>query len=126
MNRAIHENVLSDMVVGESKKLIHAETRIKVSDIFNEYNPDDLPAKVRLEGRITKFCVSKTRKGTDMAFFDFNDDTGKIDAVIFPDRFNKYKTKLKLFHEKGSPVILRGKVDSNDNVGPKLIVDHVC
>jgi DNA polymerase III subunit alpha len=61
-----------------------------------------------------------TKKGDRMAFLSLEDFDGKIEVVCFPKTYEKYKDLLKA----GTPVMLRGQVEGNEQ-GAKILASHV-
>ncbi|WP_374724503.1 DNA polymerase III subunit alpha [Calidifontibacillus erzurumensis] len=64
--------------------------------------------------------VIKTKKGDQMAFLVLSDETGGIEAVIFPAVFQKYAHLL----QKGEILLVNGKVDEREQK-VQLIVQEV-
>lgn len=52
----------------------------------------------------------KTKKGDQMAFLTLSDETGDIDAVVFPATFKRYSIMLN----KGEILLIEGKVEERD------------
>lgn len=59
---------------------------------------------------IDRIKVIKTKKGEEMAFVSVSDDTGSIDATLFPKTYLEYKDKLQV----GKLCIGDGKVEIRD------------
>lgn len=74
--------------------------------------------RVVVAGLIATLREVITRKGTRMAFAQFEDLTGQIEVVIFPDSFAKYEAILK--NEK--PILIGGLFEK-ENGGGKILLD---
>lgn len=67
--------------------------------------------KVRLGGIVSSKRVVVTKNGgREMAFVELEDDTGRIELVVFPSVFEKTKS----YWEGREPFIVEGKVDNRD------------
>ena len=75
---------------------------------------------VRVGGIISKIKKIITKKGQPMLFVNLEDQTDKIELVVFPSVIENYPT---LFQEN-KIVFVSGKVDLRDNV-PKLICNQI-
>ncbi len=91
-----------------SHPLVKYEKRLRklVSHTLSEIDADrDFDREVRAAGIISSFKPLKTKKDERMATFVLEDMTGRIDVVVFPDSFGKFKTYLR----DGQLVWVRGK-----------------
>lgn len=78
-------------------------------------------SKVVLAGLISTLKEIITKKGTRMCFCTFEDTTGGIELVVFPDVFAQSEANLK-----GDGVLLISGVLENSNEGQlKILVDKV-
>ncbi len=59
--------------------------------------------------------------GRDMQFLTFEDDTGHLETVFFPEVHDRFRHLL----EDGKPYLLRGKVTS-EHGALTLEVDDLC
>ena len=88
---------------------------------------DDAPAavesgtQVRIAGFITDSRVINTKKGKMMAFATLEDQTGSIEATIFPKTYEAIASKFA----NGIPVLVYGKLEDSEDYGRKVIVDSV-
>ncbi len=73
---------------------------------------------VQLLGLITSLREIITKKGTRMAFAQFEDLTGTLELVIFPDAYVKAQFLLR---EEG-PILISGEL-SRENEGQKVFVE---
>ena len=60
-------------------------------------------------------------KGDRMAFLQIEDLTGKAEAIAFPKTYEKFESSLII----DTPVLLKGKLDRQDEQKIQLIVDEV-
>ena len=75
---------------------------------------------VRVGGIISKIKKIITKKGSPMLFVNLEDQTDKIELVVFPGVIENYPT---LFQEN-KVVLVSGRVDLRDNV-PKIICNTI-
>ncbi len=78
------------------------------------------PDWVVLGGRVTSRREVVTRNGDIMAFVSLEDMTGSLDVVLFPRVY-----KAAWFVEPGTPVIVRGRLDDQEDA-PKVLADEVA
>lgn len=76
---------------------------------------------VKLAGIIVSWSGKQTKSNQRMAFASFEDLTGSIELILFPNVFLKYE---KLIFE-GSPVCIDGKISLREDEEPKIIVESV-
>jgi len=75
---------------------------------------------VKVGGVISSVKKIITKTGRPMLFVNLEDDTNRIEVVVFPSTMENYPT---LFQEN-KIVFIKGKVDNRDNV-PKIICNTV-
>lgn len=73
---------------------------------------------VKLAGIIVSWNVKETKNGRRMAFAGFEDLTGGLELILFPDVFAKYE---KLIFDN-SVVRIDGKISLKEDEEPKIIV----
>lgn len=102
-------------------------TRMKVTDISSLMLEDE-GEKLALDGkRVNLFGIIQhkkalsTKNGGIMAFLQFEDKTGSVEAVVFP---NVYAQNTSLLAE-GKIIMLSGKVSVKEEERPKLICEKV-
>lgn len=78
-------------------------------------------SKVTLLGllHITKELI--TKKGTRMAFGQFEDLAGSLEVVIFPNTFAEYESRLKT----EDPVLITAVLEKDEGGGMKLIMEEI-
>ncbi len=76
---------------------------------------------VNLVGMISSYKEIITKKGTRMAFGELEDLSGRVELIIFPDRFAKYETLLK--SEQG--LVVTGGLEKEDGDRNKIIVESI-
>ncbi len=76
--------------------------------------------KIRMAGLLITGKVVHTRHGDPMEFLTFEDETGLMEAVFFPDAYNRFCAVL----DKTQPFVLIGKVEE-DFGAYTLTVSHV-
>ncbi len=65
---------------------------------------------VRTAGVVTALKLKNTKKGDRYASFAFEDATGTIDTLVWPDTYNKYAAMIVA----DEPVIIQGRLDVSD------------
>lgn len=78
-----------------------------VSDLFVE-TPFNKHKRILVN--ITEIKMIRTKKGEAMAFLTISDQSGEMDAVVFPNVYKRFVAML----QKGSIVVLEGKIDTRD------------
>ncbi|KWT92949.1 DNA polymerase III subunit alpha [Candidatus Magnetominusculus xianensis] len=107
-----------------SHPLRRYEAQLKRINIAKTSALDDMPTNedVRLAGIITSIKKKqlKDKKG-QMAILNIEDDDGSVEAIVFPDVFQRTEPLLK----KDTIVIISGRHDSSEK-GHKIIVSAVA
>ncbi len=83
---------------------------------------DDVGKKRTIHGLVTTARKIVTKKGRNMAILKIEDTSGKIEAAIFPQIFEKIPRKAM---EEDAFVRVRGKIDERDGA-LNIIVDEVA
>lgn len=78
-------------------------------------------AEISLGGILTQLKPLKTKKGDRMAVIQLEDLTGSIEAVIFPDPFQRFEKLLKL----DAPLLTKGILDVEDSGIRKIRVSDI-
>lgn len=81
---------------------------------------DDVGMKKRVVAVVSNTKVIKTKKQTEMAFLVIEDSFIKIDAVLFPETFNKYFKEIV----KGSVYLFMAKIEKRNN-NIQLVIEKV-
>ncbi|MGG1629733.1 DNA polymerase III subunit alpha [Rossellomorea sp. NRS-1567] len=77
-------------------------------------------SKITFGGYITGVKSIRTKKGEVMAFLEIGDESGEIEAVVFPNVYRNHMTQLK----EGNILLFGGNVEErNDKL--QFIVNHV-
>lgn len=86
---------------------------VEVSHKLSELSADnEVKQKVRVGGIISSMRIVLTKnKGTEMAFVTIEDDTGKVEAVVFPRVFAETRTCWN----KDQAVIVEGKLELRED-----------
>ncbi|RLC34626.1 MAG: DNA polymerase III subunit alpha [Candidatus Nealsonbacteria bacterium] len=87
---------------------------------ISQVNPDLEGKTVRIGGVVSSIKKIITKKGQPMLFVNLEDQTDKIELVVFPNVIESYPT---LFQEN-KVVFVSGRVDLRDNV-PKIICNTI-
>ncbi len=85
--------------------------RTRVSQLCSSRKVNEKPTGefVLAGGRIIEYKPLMTKKGAEMAFIKLEDYSGRIDVVVFPGVFTKFKTLL----ENNAIIEVEGKVESS-------------
>jgi DNA polymerase III subunit alpha len=72
-------------------------------------------------GMMTSVAVKKSKKGDLYATLVFEDMTGKIESMVFPEAYKRLHEKLKL----EIPVFAKGAVRIEEGAAPKFALDEI-
>jgi len=108
----VTENPISKML-----KHFQGASLPKIKDLLNK--PDNTVSK--FTGIITKFKTILTKKDSSkMAFITLTDDTGSLEAIIFPKAFIQFENLLI----ENQAVYIEGKI-SNRNDEKSILIDSI-
>ncbi len=105
---------LSSHPVSSYTSRLKGHNLTQIIDLYSQPAPK---SKVRVCAFITAERTIRTKKGEVMAFLTLSDETGEIDAVVFPLIYNRYSKNFK----KGEIVYLDGNVELREQ-RPQFIV----
>ncbi|RJR27193.1 MAG: DNA polymerase III subunit alpha [Desulfobacteraceae bacterium] len=93
---------------------------------FSTCAVQDLPdredqSKVKIAGVVESIKVKRTKKGDKMAVVQFEDLTGSVEAVVFPDAFTRFSHLLAT----DDPLLLSGILEISEN-GVKVVVQDLA
>jgi DNA polymerase-3 subunit alpha len=77
--------------------------------------------EVFIGGIVTSLRLLKTKKGDRMAVFQIEDLTGSVEAVLFPEPFQRYEKWLKI----DAPLLIKGVLDVEDSGARKIRTSEV-
>ncbi len=80
--------------------------------------------EIRIAGLVCEMREVTTKKGTRMAFAQFEDLRGKVEVIFFPDAFTECLESLKRSLSDAEPLILTGELESGEEF-PKVIARSV-
>jgi DNA polymerase-3 subunit alpha len=80
--------------------------------------------EVRLGGLVTEMKEVMTKKGSRMAFGTFEDLTGKIETVFFPEAYAAVQETLKRALAEAEVLVLTGEIEVTDEA-PKILVKSI-
>lgn len=89
------------------------------SDIKSVLDKEE-KAKVSLGGLVTNFREIITKKGTRMAFANFEDLTASIELILFPKTYAEYSELLL----EENPILVSGNFERDDR-GVKVLVEKI-
>ena len=91
--------------------------RFATCSIQNLSNLKD-KSSVKLAGVIENLKIKRTKKGDKMAILNFEDQTGAVEVVVFPDVFNGCSPLLK----SDEPLLIQGTAEVDENTAK--IISH--
>ncbi len=117
---------ISGHPLDEYEQVIEKYSTVKVASIINSFNGSGAGnvndgQEVKLCGIITSVNTKFTKNSSRMAFVQFEDLTGSIEVIVFP---NVFKPNEKLIAE-GNKIYLSGKIDGEENGIPKVLADNI-
>ena len=77
--------------------------------------------KVSLVGMVTTMKEIITKKGTRMAFVQFEDLTSPVEVIVFPDCYAESESTLK----EEVPLLLTGVLENKEGEGAKIIAEKI-
>lgn len=109
---------LTEHPLSSSLSLLQGEISHKIYDLSDEL---PLSSKIKIGGIISSLRTILTKKSNaEMIFATIEDETGKVDVVVFP----KVYEKTKSFWVKDKVVLIEGKFEFRDNT-PSVLADNV-
>ena len=75
---------------------------------------------VKVAGVIETLKIKKTKRGEKMAVLSFEDQTGSVDVIVFPDAFSSYSAFLK----SEEPLLITGTAEVDDTTA-KIISQEI-
>jgi DNA polymerase-3 subunit alpha len=76
---------------------------------------------VRLVGVVTAIRKIVTKKGQDMLFVTLEDESGAIEAIVFPNLVEQFQENFAV----NNVLCVEGKIDSMDNSDNKIIAERL-
>lgn len=107
---------LSDHPLNGFEGICSAWATTTIKDIGSVNNKQ----KVTLVGMVTQFREIITKKGTRMAFLQFEDLTAPLEVIVFPNTYAEFESVLK----EEVPLIVTGILEKKDD-GLKVIADKI-
>jgi DNA polymerase-3 subunit alpha len=93
--------------------------RFATCNILNLSNLKD-KSSVKLAGVIGTLKLKRTKKGDKMAILNFEDQTGSVEVVVFPEVFNSCSPLLK----SEEPLLIQGTAEVDENMA-KIISNEI-
>ena len=127
---------LSDHPLKGYEMLCDVFTSCKVSELSKQMSPEEAermrnltfdqkrktPKKmVTIAGLVASMRELITKKGTRMAFAQFEDLSGTVELLIFPDAFAKVELQIK----DDRPLAITGSLEIDESGGAKVAVEKV-
>ena len=98
----------------------HAENLKKYCTPVSQISANEEGSSKTLGGILTRIQNIVTKKGEPMCFADLEDESGKVELVVFPSVYSANRPLLAL----DQIVLIRGKVSEKDGE-PKILVDAI-
>ncbi len=80
--------------------------------------------EIRMGGLISEMKEITTKKGTRMAFVQFEDIPGRCEVIFFPEAYAQTQEMIRQAMAQAEPVVLTGDIDAGDE-GNKVLVRTV-
>jgi DNA polymerase III subunit alpha len=77
--------------------------------------------EISIGGIVSSLRYLKTKKGDRMAVLQLEDLSGSVEAVIFPEPFQRYQRLL----EADAPLFVKGVLDVEDSGNRKILVNEI-
>ncbi|WP_064092608.1 DNA polymerase III subunit alpha [Rossellomorea aquimaris] len=104
---------LSDHPLASHRSLLDQLGLKQIADL-------SIRAKLSVGGYITSVRSIRTKKGEVMAFLEIGDESGEMEAVVFPSVYKQFMTQLK----EGNMLIFEGKLEER-NEKRQLIINKI-
>jgi DNA polymerase III subunit alpha len=105
----------------EEKQAAKAAAPKTQADAPYDYRSRPPKTEVALGGLLSELREVTTKKGTRMAFAQFEDMKGKIEVIFFPDAYAQLAETIKRALVEAEPLVMRGEVEIGDEA-PKVLV----
>ncbi|RXI98534.1 DNA polymerase III subunit alpha [Anaerobacillus alkaliphilus] len=106
---------LSSHPIEDYSEVANSHNRILVADALAKGE-----GIVRLAGLLETIRVVKTKKGEQMAFLKFSDESGELELTVFPKQYREFFALMKI----GQLVFLEGKLEVS-NERTQVIISKV-
>ncbi len=117
MEKEVIGFLISKNPLAKYKTIIEKKTTKKIGELNNE----DINKVHILVGVISSKKIIKTKKdNSEMVFLTLFDESGSIEAVVFPSKYAKFGAVLSL----NTIVIVKGKVTERDN-RMSILIDNL-
>ncbi len=111
----------------EYRPLIRRVNASPIGSILNDFSQEDGPARFHDEQRVTLACIvgsvkTKTTKNNSMmAYVSLEDDTGSMEMLVFSKALGECGSYL----QKGTPVLVDGRLSVRDEKPPQVMCNSV-
>lgn len=92
-----------------------------ITDIINDDIKYSDGSNIQIAGIITDVSKRTTKNGSIMAIINAEDSTDTIECLLFGKTYDKFRFIVS----PGSPVVINGRVSSNDDLRPSIIADNL-
>ncbi len=82
-----------------------------------EFIAEGKPVECQVAGIVTELRERRTRKGDLMAAFTLEDLSGSVEAIVFPNAYQKYAPYLR----SDRPILVTGRFEFEDERGCKIV-----
>lgn len=124
---ALEREVLGIYISGhpldEFKDAINESSDISIAKIIGGAESNDFSdgQEVKIAGIVNSFTKKITKNERQMAFLDFEDLSGSIEVLLFP---NVYETSRKMIYDE-SKLCISGRISIDEENPPKIIASSV-
>ena len=105
----------------EEKQAAKAAAPASSQQVPYDYRNRPPKLEVRLGGLLSEMREVTTKKGSRMAFGQFEDQKGKIEVIFFPEAFTNNQEIIKRALVEAEPLVLTGDIEIGDEA-PKILV----
>ncbi len=110
---------LTDHPMGNALKIVSQRANKSIADIDISIHKNQI---YLFGGILNRVREVQTKKGKSMAFATLEDQTGKIDTVIFPKIFEQHQGKI----QNDMALLIKGKIDEREGeiqlIAEKIII----
>lgn len=115
------KNALGFYITGHPLARFEAELKLFASCAVQDLLDREDQSRIKVVGVVESFKQKRTKKGDKMAVIQFEDLTGSVEAVIFPEAFNRFSNLLAT----DEPLVLSGTLELSEN-SVKIIANDLA
>ncbi|PIW01120.1 MAG: DNA polymerase III subunit alpha, partial [Deltaproteobacteria bacterium CG17_big_fil_post_rev_8_21_14_2_50_51_6] len=105
------KDALGFYITGHPLARFESELRLFATCAVQDLPDREDQSRIKVVGVVESFKQKRTKKGDKMAVIQFEDLTGAVEAVIFPEAFNRFSNLLAT----DEPLVLAGTLELSEN-----------